>query len=182
MQEFSNDEAMPRFALGPGERFFAVQTLTRRELGAAAQLKRQGFRAFVPHIEKSVRHARAFRRVRTPLFTNYLFVILDLNKHRWRSVNGTFGVVHLIMAGDRPAPVPVGIVEALVAFCDASELLRFDKVLKPGLNVKVLAGPFAGFIGELETIDAAGRVRILLAAMGAKIPLMTTSGMLEPAD
>jgi transcriptional antiterminator RfaH len=33
-------------------------------------------------------------------------VIIDLTKHRWRSVNGTFGIASLIMAAEQPMPVP----------------------------------------------------------------------------
>jgi transcriptional antiterminator RfaH len=108
-----------------------VQTLSGREISAAAQLNAQGFRPFLPLLLKSVRHARKFRMVRAPLFPNYLFVALDLQRHRWRSVNGTFGVVRLLMIGEFPALVPAGIVEPLMALSDFSGLIHFDKGLKP---------------------------------------------------
>lgn len=168
-------------ALDAGERYFAVQTLPGRELGAAAQLGAQGFRPFLPLLLKSVRHARKFRTVRAPLFPNYLFVALDLQRHRWRSVNGTFGVARLLMMGELPTPVPAGVVEPLVALSDASGLIHFDKGLKPGQKVKILSGPFAEMIGVLERIDGAGRVKLLLDVMGGKIPVLTTAALLAPA-
>jgi transcriptional antiterminator RfaH len=168
-------------ALQAGERYFAVQTLSGREISAAAQLNAQGFRPFLPLLLKSVRHARKFRMVRAPLFPNYLFVALDLQCHRWRSVNGTFGVVRLLMIGEFPALVPAGIVERLMALSDFSGLIHFDKGLKPGQKVKILSGPFTEMIGELERIDGAGRVKLLLNAMGGKIPIMTTAALLAPA-
>jgi transcriptional antiterminator RfaH len=162
-------------ALQTGERYFAVQTLSGREISAAAQLNAQGFRPFLPLLLKSVRHARKFRMVRAPLFPNYLFVALDLQCHRWRSVNGTFGVVRLLMIGEFPALVPAGIVEHLMA------LIHFDKGLKLGQKLKILSGSFTEMIGELERIDGAGRVKLLLNAMGCKIPIMTTAALLAPA-
>jgi transcription antitermination factor NusG len=167
--------------LQDGERYFAVQTLCGREIGAAAQLNAQGFRPFLPLLLRTVRHARKFRIVRAPLFPSYLFVALDLQRHRWRSVSGTFGVAHLVMIGEFPGPVPAGIVEPLMALSDSSGLIHFDKGLKPGQKVKVLSGPFAEMIGELERIDGAGRVRVLLNAMGSKIPIATTAAVLAPA-
>ena len=164
-----------------GERFFAVRTLAYREGGAASQLRAQGFRPFLPLISKSVRHARKFRLVRAPLFPNYLFVTLDLQRDRWRSVNGTFGVARLVMAGELPAPVPRGIVESLFELSDSSGLVQFDKGLKPGQKVRILSGPFADLIGELARIDAAGRVQILLSAMGATVPVTTSAAALAPA-
>ena len=60
-----------------------------------------------------------------PIFPRYLFVVLDLDRDRWRSVNGTFGVARLVMmAGDRPQPAPHGVVEALVALADGRDVLR----------------------------------------------------------
>ncbi|MGO9723609.1 MAG: transcription termination/antitermination protein NusG [Methylocella sp.] len=158
-----------------------MQTLSGREISAAAQLNAQGFRPFLPLLLKSVRHARKFRVVRAPLFPNYLFVALDLQRHRWRSVNGTFGVVRLLMIGEFPALVPAGIVETLMAQSDFSGLIHFDKGLKPGQKVKILSGPFADMIGELARIDGAGRVKLLLDVMGGKIPIMTTAALLSPA-
>ena len=164
-----------------GERYFAVQTLTGREVSACAQLDAQSFRAFLPMLLKSVRHARTFRTVRAPLFPGYLFVALNLQRHRWRSVNGTFGVARLLMMGESPAPVPAGIVEPIMALCDASGLVQFDKGFKPGQRVQVLSGPFADMIGVLEKIDGAGRVKLLLAAMGRQIPIVTNAALLAPA-
>jgi len=169
-----------KLSLRSGDRFFAVQTLAGRETGAAAQLKAQGFRPFLPLLMKSVRHARKFRQVRAALFPNYLFVALDVQRDRWRSVNGTFGVARLLMAGDFPAPVPFGIVESLMALSDASGLISFEKSLKPGQKVKILSGPFADMTGELERIDGAGRVKLLLDAMGGTLSLTTTSSSLAP--
>lgn len=47
--------------------------------------------------------------------------------------------------------------------------------------MKILSGPFTEMIGELERIDGAGRVKLLLNAMGRKIPIMTTAALLAPA-
>ena len=41
------------------------------------------------------------------------FVVIDPEHDRWRSVNGTFGVRHLITQGNQPLPVPISVIESL---------------------------------------------------------------------
>ena len=68
-------------------------------------------------------------------------------------------------------PVPAGIVEALIARTDAANLTRLDSDLATGRSVRILAGPFAEFVGTLERLDEAGRVRVLLDMMGTAVPV-----------
>lgn len=149
-----------------GARWFAVQCLSNREFVAARQLENQGFKIFLPCRVKTRRHARRFDLVRRPFFPGYLFVRLDLMRERWRSVNGTLGVVRLVGRGDAPSPAPKGAIEAIRLACDDAELMRADSDLVPGDSVRVAFGPFADLVGRLERLDAAGRVRVLLELMG----------------
>ena len=55
-----------------------MRALTGREVLAAEQLERQGFRAFLPKQLKTVRHARKVRVALGAYFPGYLFVELDL--------------------------------------------------------------------------------------------------------
>ena len=81
-------------------------------------------------------------------------------------INGTFGVARLITAHERPQPVPAGVVEALLDYTDESGVLRFDRDLKIGQVVRVISGPFAKAIGQLDRLDANNRVKVLLNIMG----------------
>ena len=49
-----------------------------------------------PKRHKTVRHARRLSTVEAPFFPSYLFTVLDLTRHQWRSVSGTFGVSRLV--------------------------------------------------------------------------------------
>src|SRR5512134_2387887 len=68
--------ALPH-ATGAGERWYVVQTQPNREAMALVNLHRQGFRAFMPQVVKTVRHARRTRTLRAPLFPRYFFTLLD---------------------------------------------------------------------------------------------------------
>jgi transcription elongation factor/antiterminator RfaH len=151
-------------------RWHAARTQPGREAGACAQLEAQGFATFLPLVARTVRHARKMRAVRAPLFPSYVFVAFDPARERWRSVNGTFGVSRLVMAGERPAPAPHGVVEALLALRDESGCVRLDADLRAGQRVEVIAGPFAHALGSLARLDAHGRVCVLLEMMGGLVP------------
>ncbi len=167
--------------LHSGQRWFAVHSRPQREAGALAQLQFQGFRVFMPGRWKTVRHARKLKTVRAPLFPRYLFVALDPGRDRWRNINGTFGVSGLVMADERPLPVPCGVVEKFMALTDNKGIIRFDSKLAEGQPVRLLKGPFSELVGELEQVDDAGRVRILLTVMGGQVPVWSETDSIAPA-
>jgi transcriptional antiterminator RfaH len=154
-----------------GERWFVAQTLNRREKIAAFHLGEQGFRSFLPRFQKTVRHARQLHEVLAPVFPGYIFVIVNVERDRWRSINGTFGVARLVSAHSGPLAVPVGVVEALIATLDEAGRVRLGGELKLGQAVRILSGPFAQRLGLLERFDARGRVRVLLNIMGGQAPV-----------
>jgi transcriptional antiterminator RfaH len=162
------------------ERWFVVQTQSRRGLQAEQQL--------VTNITeysartKSRRHARKFEIVSAPLFPGYLFVILDLDRDRWRSVNGTYGVDRLLTRAGVPEPVPHGLMEQLLAVTDAEGIVRHHPNLQYGQMVRVSAGPFANLVGRLQQLGDSGRVRILLEVLGGKVPVLLSEDCVVPTD
>lgn len=95
---------------------------------------------------------------------------MDLSRDRWRSVNGTYGVAKLVMQGEYPIAVPAGVVEALQSSSDEWSVVEWRPEIRPGEAVRVVAGPFSDMIGQLERLDGAGRVRVLLEIMGGQVP------------
>lgn len=159
----------PDLSLAEGERWYVVRALPKRESVAEMQLAAQGFRVFMPRVVKTVRHARKLRTVRAAAFPGYLFVAFDKNVHRWRSINGTFGVAQVIMADESPLPTPRGVVETIIDYVDETGVCRFDRDLKEGQEIRVVAGPLSHALGELVRLDGEGRVRVLLHIMGGKV-------------
>jgi transcriptional antiterminator RfaH len=168
-------------ALEGYERWYLVHTLPHNERRAQLHLGAQGFRTHFPTIQKTIRHARQLRTVRAPLFPRYIFLILDLGRDRWLSVQSTFGVSSLYTCNDRPVAVPEGIVETLIENTDEANLALFSSGLVTGQTVRILSGPFANFVGTLERLDAAGRVRVLLEMMGTAVPVAIRRSAICPA-
>jgi len=156
-----------------------VHTLPRSERRARLHLEGQGFRTYLPEITKTVRHARQLRTVRAPLFTRYLFLILDLGRDRWLSVRSTYGVSSLFVCDGRPLPVSPGIVETIIEYSERGNPLC--ERLRVGQTVRILSGAFADFVGTLERLDNNGRVQILLELMGTAVPVAIDRFRLVPA-
>jgi len=177
----ARNSAASGLVLAEEERWYVARTLPQRELRAAQQLANQGFRSFVPRYWKNRRHARKVETVSVPLFPRYIFTILDRGRHRWRSINGTFGVDRLITYGGEPQPVPRGVVESLMAAADPEGNIQFDFHLRQGQIVRVTAGPFADFVGELEHLDDNGRVSVLLEIMGGRMRVALPQSLVAPS-
>jgi transcriptional antiterminator RfaH len=161
-------------------RWFAVQCQPNRENAAALHLARQQYSVFLPRQRRAVRHARRIETVLRPFFPGYLFVQLDLASACWRPINSTFGVARLVMAGELPAPAPVGIIEELRAIFDDAGIYDGSSALVAGQRVRVVSGPFADLCGELVGLDARARVRVLLEVMGGSVPALLARGTVVP--
>lgn len=167
--------------LQSGERWYVAMTLPRKEHMAAANLGSQGFHSFLPLQLVTNRHARKFRTVLVPVFPGYIFVILNVDRQRWRSVNGTVGVAHLLTDGLRPLAVAPGIVETLIQSSDQRGALVFQPDLAVGDKVRLHAGPFAEALGMLQRLDGAGRVQLMLDLIGGPVKVSVPLAMVAAA-
>lgn len=158
-------------------RWYVVQTHSRAEPTAAAQLGNQGFAAYLPRYLKSRRHARRIDSVPAPLFPGYLFVGMDVAAARWRAIHSTVGVRRLVCNGEQPTPVPDGVVDAIRAREDDGGfvIMARQAAFKQGDAVRVAGGPFDAAEGIFEAIDAKQRIVVLLDLLGrqvrARVPL-----------
>jgi transcription antitermination factor NusG len=169
-----------RLDLERGERWFVARTLPHHENTAHFNLHCLGFRSFVPRFRRTIRHANKLRNVLAPLFPGYIFVILDLSRDRWRSVNSTTGVASLIMGVEQPMAVPLGVVEALISRIGGSGAIRLDRDFEVGERVRILSGPFAETLCRIERLDDRGRVRVLLEIMGGQVVAQVDGSSLRP--
>jgi len=152
-------------------RWFVVQTHPHAEAKACWHLERQGFRTYLPRYLKKRRHARRVETVIAPLFPRYLFVAIDMTSQRWLAIRSTIGVSRLVCDGDKPAPVPTSVYDALRRREDANGLVKLDP--KPpfsnGEKVCVLEGAFQDCLGVFEGMSSNERVTILLDLLGRKV-------------
>ncbi|MGE0254621.1 MAG: transcription termination/antitermination protein NusG [Alphaproteobacteria bacterium] len=150
--------------------WFVVHTQPESERRALANLRRQGFEAYLPVFRRRRRHARRVDTVLAPLFPGYLFVRFDADQTRWRSINGTFGVRYLVCAGDEPAPLDDTFVDALRARQDDHGAICLDtRRFNRGDAVRIVDGAFVDHIARFDQMGDRERVFLLLGILGRTV-------------
>jgi transcriptional antiterminator RfaH len=163
--------------------WYVVQTQVNAELKAARHLLRQGFEIYLPRYLKRRSHARKIEKVPAPLFPRYMFVQIDMATQRWRSIQSTFGVSHLVLQGSDPARVAPEVIGSLKAREDDGGYVTLDKRPKFALGekVRVLAGVFAENFGLFDGMAERERIAILLDLLGRKVRVSLDADMVTAA-
>ena len=73
-------------------------------------------------------------------------------------------------------------MEQLAEAAGADGVVSCGRKLKEGQSIRVTAGPFADLVGQLQSLDDSGRVRVLLEIMGGKVPVLLSETLVVPAD
>lgn len=159
-------------------RWYVVRTHPRAERTALQNLMRQGYRAYLPVYGKRRRHARREEIVRAPLFPRYLFVAFDAAHARWRAILSTIGICQLIACGDRPLPVPEGIVEEIRAREDEHGMVALEpeSPFTPGDVVQITRGPMSDQVGLFDGLTDDQRVCVLLDILGRQVRIALPDG------
>lgn len=153
--------------------WYVVHTRPNSEAKADFNLRRQGFTTYLPRYQRPRRHARKTEMVARPLFPRYLFVELDLAFDQWRSIQSTFGISQIVLAGDRPRPLPYGVIDEIQARESETGFVKLGLPagVKPGSKVRLLDGVFADATGVFEKAADDRRVAILLSLLGREVRL-----------
>jgi len=150
--------------------FWSVcQTETFRERVAAHFLTLNGFQTYVPKIKIENRI--------TCLFPGYVFVeIVD----RWYIIEQTVGVIKLLLAGDHPARVRDGIVDAIkLRENNGVVQLPQKRWLRKGDYVRITRGSLADNFARFDGMAGKQRSRVLLEMLGRTCPVIVPKSDLE---
>ncbi len=156
--------------------WFAVYTQPGKEAFAAQELRNQDFAVYLPRYQKLRRHAGKAQIVAAPLFPRYLFAGIDLAAQRWRSVNGTRGVIGLVMSGDRPIPVPEPVMAEIRSREDDKGFIQLNPPqFRRGQALRIVDGPMADTQALFEEAVDGHRAILLVSLLGrmvrTKMPL-----------
>ncbi|WP_298363173.1 transcriptional activator RfaH [uncultured Bradyrhizobium sp.] len=170
-------------AMEPGFHWYVVQTQVNAEVKAAANLERQGFSIYFPRYMKRRSHARKVETVPRPLFPRYLFVGIDVESQRWRAVQSTLGVSHLVCVGDRPAVVEHGVIDALKSREDEAGFITLVRraAFSPGDTVRIVDGAFVDSLALVENASDHHRVAVLLNLLGRKVRVLVGADLIAAA-
>ncbi len=170
-------------AIEPGPRWYVVQTHVNGEAKAAANLDWQGFAAYLPRYLKRRSHARKVETVARPLFPRYLFVAIDLAAQRWRAIQSTVGVSHLVCWNGRPASVADDVVNALKAREDEGGFVQLTRraAFSPGDKVRIVEGAFVDSLALVQGVSDHERVAVLLDLLGRKVRVLIEAELIAAA-
>ena len=162
-------------------KWHVANTHVNAEMKAATHLLRQGFNVYLPQYLRLRSHARRREWVPRPLFPRYIFVEFDPKNARWRTIQSTVGVSHLVCFGDKLANVPVEVIDALSAKEDERGMivLKSETSLKKGAPIRLMSGALCGERGVFDSIDDQERVVILLNMLGREVRVQTSITMVQ---
>jgi transcriptional antiterminator RfaH len=164
-------------------RWYAVHAQVNAEAKACLHLRNQGFGTYLPRYMRRRSHARRVELVPTPLFPRYLFVEFDREVVRWRAIRSTVGVSGLVTHGDVPTPVPVGIVEGIMAREDEHGMVPVASTQRfaPGDKVEILDGALEGLTALFEGTTDQQRVILLLDLLGRQVRVTVPTATIRAA-
>lgn len=161
-------------------RWYVVHTYSGHENKVAATLKQRIetqklthkiFDIVVPtrNIVK-VSHGKK-EEIKEKIFPGYILVKMILDDDSWLAVRTTQGVTAFVGAGNKPTPISDKEVDAIRKFM-AMEAPKYKASFSVSEAVKIVDGPFADFLGTIESIDEEkGKVKVLVSIFGRETPV-----------
>lgn len=110
--------------------------------------------------------------VKEKIFPGYILVKMILNDQTWLAVRTTPGVTAFVGAGNKPTSISQKEVDAIMKFMNLEAQPKYKATFSQGEAVKIVDGPFADFLGTVESIDSErGKVKVLVSIFGRETPV-----------
>ncbi|MGD2143651.1 MAG: transcription termination/antitermination protein NusG [Anaerolineae bacterium] len=111
------------------------------------------------------------RTVERRIFPGYLLVQMILDDESWYAVRDTPGVIGFVGMGDRPTPLRPSEVSGIMDRMEA-EAPKIKVTFEAGEKVRIVDGPFDGFIGTVDNIDMErATVHVMVSFFGRETPV-----------
>lgn len=167
-------------ATSSGARWYVVHTYSGHENKVAATLKQ---RVESEHLENKIVdilvpmqdkiEIKGGKRVevKEKIFPGYILVKMALDDNSWLAVRTTPGVTSFVGIGNKPTPISDSEVQTIVRFTQTAAPV-YKQVFMADDTVKIVDGPFAEFIGKVDSVDEEkGKVRVLVSIFGRETPV-----------
>jgi transcriptional antiterminator NusG len=140
------------------------------------------FRIVVP-TEDEVEFKDGKRRItKRKIFPGYVLVEMIITDDSWYVVRNTPGVTGFVGSGSRPVPLTEAEVRQIMRQMGQDEP-RPRISLAVGEKVKIVTGPFEGFVGTVEEVHPEkGKARVMVSMFGRDTPLELDFSQVEKFD
>ncbi len=174
------EEQAPDRVIPANAKWYVVHTYSGHENKVATNLKQ---RIETMHLSEkifdivvptrnivTVRHGKKEEQ-KEKIFPGYILVRMILDDETWLAVRTTQGVTAFVGAGNKPTPISDKEVETILKFM-AMEAPKYKTTFSVGEAVKIVDGPFADFLGSVDSIDESkGKVKVLVSIFGRETPV-----------
>lgn len=164
----------------PGARWYVVHTYSGHENKVAHTLKQRIesehleekiLDVLVPMQEKIEIKGGKKVNVKEKIFPGYILVKMVLDETSWLAVRTTQGVTSFVGMGNKPTPISDAEVQTIIRFTQ-EEAPVYKQVFAADDTVKIVDGPFADFIGKVDSVDEErGKVKVLVSIFGRETPV-----------
>ncbi|MCC6711474.1 MAG: transcription termination/antitermination factor NusG [Candidatus Pacebacteria bacterium] len=161
-------------------RWYVVHAYSGHEKKVAEALKQRAqtlhltdkiLTVLIPSQEKIQIKRGQRKTVREKIFPGYMLVQMEMTDDAWLAVRTTQGVTGFVGMSSKPTPLPRHEVEAIQKYMDQAEP-QFKADFVEGEAVKITDGPFAEFLGTVDSIDEEkGQVKVLINIFGRETPV-----------
>lgn len=177
----AEEEANDLRASNPKAKWYIIHTYSGHENKVATALKQRIesehldhkiLDILVPTQEKIEIKGGKKSTVKEKIFPGYILVLMELDDTTWLAVRTTQGVTAFVGIGNKPTPVPESEVRTIVKYMTQEAAPTFKEVFAVNDTVKIIDGPFAEFIGKIDSVDKEkGKVRVLVSIFGRETPV-----------
>ncbi len=182
------DENLAVGAEVPHKHWYVIHTYSGYENKVKANLEKRVssmgmqdriFRVVVP-TEDQMEIREGKKRITTrKIFPGYVLVEMVMADDSWYVVRNTPGVTGFVGAGSKPVPLEETEVKAILRQMGMDEP-RPKIIFVPGESVKVISGPFQGFVGEVREVFAdKGKLKVYVTMFGRETPVEVDYGQVE---
>ncbi len=173
---FKLSDSPPEF----GSAWYVVNTASGHEYKVIEALKTRMkslnvvdkiYQAVVPLQKKMVIRSGQKVEAQEKVLPGYLLVHMLLEDDSWSAVRLTPGVTGFIGVNKQPTRISQEEVDRIIS-ATLDDKPKFQTSFSVGEVVKVIDGPFADFIGTIDSIDnAKGKVRVLVSFFERETPV-----------
>ena len=113
------------------------------------------------------------RTMKKKFFPGYVLIKMVMSEKTWHLVKDTDKITGFI-GGTKDKPMPISDEEAATMTTSLAEGFKRTRSVanfSEGDSVKVIEGPFASFVGTVETISDKGKVKVQVSIFGRPTPV-----------
>ena len=135
------------------------------------------YQVVVPTEEEVVIRDGKRRKERRKVFPGYILIQMKMDDESWYAVRNTPGVTGFVSTEDerdkraKPIPMEPEEVASIMSQLETGRP-RVSVGLQVGQTVRIIAGPFADFMGTVGEVDPdRSRIRVLVSFFGRETPV-----------